>query len=286
MKTIFLLLSFLLFSLTAQSWTLNNNFGASFEDSKVNVFVDAGTVCPTNGLTPNELQSLIAPAVNNFWNEVPTSSLRLEAAGFAASVSTMNEGRLCSPTDDECITAGTAAGNSNPARGLIPAVTDIVIACNSNALNFGGGNVLAVTIPNRFSGRKIKGAVILINETSTSFGNLSRSDQIAVIAHEIGHAIGLGHSKDTAALMYYRTVNLRNNLGQDDVDGVSFLYPMRGDLYGLSDEGILGGCGTISTDLKPPGTPPALITGSILAFFILVFEGLRKLKRSKARSSL
>lgn len=268
----------------AQAYTLNNNFGASFKDNKVKVYIDAGTVCPTNQITVNDLESMIQPAVDDFWNPIPTSALRLDAAGFSQHITNINQGRLCSPTDDECIDEAVTAGNSDPALGLIPSTTDIIIACNSNTLNFGGGNVLAVTIPNKFSGKKITGAVILINDSSNSFGSLSRADQIGVIAHEIGHAIGLGHSEDTAALMYYRTVNQRSNLGQDDVDGLNYLYPMYVDAFGLSD-GLLGSCGTIDTNKNPPSNPPFLQMGITLGLFILLSELYRLFKRAKARST-
>lgn len=271
----FFILSFFFISYT-HAYTLNNNFGAGFKDNKVKVYVDADTTCAKNLLTPGQLEAMIGPAVDKFWNEVPTSSLRLEASGFSAGVPTMNHGRLCSPTDDSCITAGS----SSP-EGLIPPVSDIVIACNDNNLNFDGSNVLAVTIPNKFSGQKIAGAVILINEGSDSFGKLSHSDQIAVIAHEIGHAIGLGHSDVKAALMYYRIVNLRRNLGQDDVDGVSYLYPVKFDGFGL-----LGGCGTISDGKNPPSNPPFWQMGITLGLFILIIEALKLFYRSKTRTAV
>jgi hypothetical protein len=63
---------------------------------------------------------------------------------------------------------------------------------------------------------------------------------VAVIAHEIGHALGLGHSEVSEALMYYQIVPKRSTLGQDDIDGITFLYPVGipGDLAGC---GFLGG---------------------------------------------
>lgn len=272
----------LLMTSFAHAWTLNNNFGASFKDNNVKVFVDAGTTCATNSITVSELEGMIGPAVEKFWNEVPTSSLKLDAAGYSEAIFTMNHGRLCSPTDDACITAGNA--EPDPTKKLIPAVTNIVIGCNDHPSNFGGAGVLAVTVPNKFSGKKIAGAVILINDTAATFGNLSRSDQIAVLAHEIGHAIGLGHSEDKAALMYYRTVNLRSNLGQDDIDGVSYLYPVVGDLFGLVEGGLLGGCATITFDGKnPPKDPPFAQMIITLGFLVFCFELLRS---SKARSAL
>jgi len=260
----FLVLTFFL-SEKALAWTLNNNFTGSFKDNRVNVYVDSGTECSNNNITPDELVELIEPALDNFWNKVPTSNLRLKAAGFSKHIDNINTGRLCSPTNETCINDGLGSP-----EGLIPAVNDIVIACNSNGVNFGGSNVLAVTIPNKYSGRKIVGALIIINEQSSVFGDLSRSDKIAVIAHEIGHAIGLGHSKENASLMYYRTVEQRKRLGQDDIDGVSFLYPMKGDLYGFSENGLIASCATISTDKNPPPGPPPFITMLIVLFLFVV----------------
>jgi len=52
-----------------------------------------------------------------------------------------------------------------------------------------------------------------------------RYDLESVILHENGHAAGLGHSADTSAVMYAYYSGLRRNLHQDDIDGISFLYP-------------------------------------------------------------
>lgn len=280
MKYLLLLIPFIS---SVHAYTLNNNFGASFKSPKVSVYVDAGTVCPVNLITVNELESLIDPAIHDFWNTIPTSSIQLESGGFSEAIANINQGRLCSPTDEKCIS--NAEAESDPMKGLIPPAKEIIIACNNNPLNFGGANVLAVTIPNKFSGKKITGAMILINESSAVFGSLSRKDKIGVIAHEIGHALGLGHTEDKSALMYYRTVDQRNHLGQDDIDGITYLYPISGDAYGLSD-GLLGSCGTISTDKNnPPGNPPFFFTVVTLGFCILLFEVLRLLKRSKASAT-
>lgn len=270
----------LFFSSASHAWRLNNNFMASFKDNQVKVFVDSGTVCANNQMTPDEIQALIGPAIDRYWNKVPTANLKLISAGFSDPIATINSGRLCSPSDSACITAGEASP-----EGLIPAVREIIIACNDNPDNFGGGNVLAVTVPNNFSGKDIVGAVIIINEGSTVFGGLSQSDKIGVIAHEIGHALGLGHSKESSALMFYRIVEQRSRLGQDDIDGISFLYPMGGDLYGLSENGLLGGCGTITTDKNPPGNPPFLQMGIALGVMIGIFELIRLFNRSKRRST-
>jgi hypothetical protein len=46
-----------------------------------------------------------------------------------------------------------------------------------------------------------------------------------VYLHELGHALGLGHSSDTSAVMYAYYGGPHCSLSQDDVNGVSSLYP-------------------------------------------------------------
>lgn len=252
------------------AYTLNNNFGAAFKNPNVKVRIVGNTTCENLGLDNiYELQSLVTPAAQNFWNRIPTSDLRIEEAGFYDEIVDINERVLCSPTDDECIQDAQTQG-----KDLMPPVDGIVIACNDN---FNAKNILAVTVPNKFSGNKILGAVIFINNafTDSAFGQLSRQDQIGVLAHEIGHAIGLGHSKEKQALMYYRVTNQRNSLGEDDIRGVSYLYPIAFD-----------GCGLISGTVDKDKIDPAgwqLILGliSVYAFFFLI----KLLNRSKARAT-
>lgn len=269
MKYLFLTL---MLATNSFAYTLNNNFGSSFKSHRVRVSVDSQTTCAQAGMTINELESLIEPAIK-FWNNIPTSKLILENGGFSDPTNNINHGRLCAPTDDTCI-------NSAPGNVIAP-VTDIVIACNDLAANYGSSTVLALTVPNNFSGRKISGAVIIINETApTVFDELSRSDKIGVLAHEIGHAIGLGHTDDSAALMYFRTVNLRTKLGEDDMRGVSYLYPIVFDAGG-----ILGGCATIENGSNPPTNPPFWQMGAALLLMIAVFELMKLLNRPKARAT-
>ncbi|MBY0517111.1 MAG: matrixin family metalloprotease [Bacteriovoracaceae bacterium] len=202
------------------AFTLNNSIGARYKKDKVSVRVASNTNCTTAGTTIDELEGFIQPAIKDFWNTVPTSRLILEDGGtYESSDNLFNTGELC-------LNAGCASA--------VPNVTDIVIACNTNATNFpGASSLLALTLPNVISGKDIKGSVVLINNTNGSFGALTKNQKIAVLSHEIGHAIGLGHSEKKEALMYYSVVPKRSALGQDDVDGVSYLYPVQGDIYGL-----------------------------------------------------
>lgn len=260
-----------LFSFSVGAFTLNNNFGGRFKKGDIKVIYAPNSVC--NHMTYYEMEEITEKAAKQFWNSIPTSSLNIGLKDSYENISNINTGKLCSPTDSTCIQA--AMGD------LIPPVTDIVVACNGRLDNFGATNVLAVAIPNNFDGKYIKGAIVLINDTSDFFRNMSRDDQIGVVAHEIGHALGLGHSDDTSALMYYRTTGQRKKLGQDDVDGATYLYPMKMDGFGL-----LGGCGMISThnddQSDPPKGLPLVQMGIALGVMILLFE---LLKRAKTRSA-
>ncbi len=265
----------------SHAFTLNNNFGASFKKNKVKVAVAEDSIC--TGITAAEIESLIGPSVNDFWNEVPTSRLRLKPSGFATRILTadINTARLCSPTDSVCIADANTKG-----QPLLPPVEGIVISCNSTADNYSSGSVIAVTVPNSFSGKKIRGAVILIND-SGDFKNLSHSDRIGVIAHEIGHAIGLGHAENSQpeALMYYKTVDLRRSLGDDDIRGVTYLYPVKIDGCGLMDSLVAS---TVimkkdDDDNEGSGGTPFWQMGIGLSFFVILSEMLRLLKRPKAR---
>ncbi len=98
-----------------------------------------------------------------------------------------------------------------------------------------------------------------------------------MIAHEIGHAIGLGHAEDknNEALMFYKVVNLRRSLAQDDVDGLTYLYPVHFD-----------GCGVFGTitDGGNNSKGPSLWQMFISLFFMIgLLEMLRLLKGAKTR---
>jgi predicted Zn-dependent protease len=47
---------------------------------------------------------------------------------------------------------------------------------------------------------------------------------LQVMMHESGHSLYLGHSSDRSAIMYFQYHN-QNYLAQDDIDGITFLYP-------------------------------------------------------------
>ena len=259
------LLLFLLLPLTAKAYTLNNSIGARFDNENVNVRVGLNPT-PCAFVDLDEVASLLNEAMDGFWNKVSTSRLQLKTSG---SENTGDDNYL---TGELCLIGGSCGGTP------VPATSDIIVTCNNNITNFpGGSSLLALTLPNVISGKDIKGAVVLLNDRNGSFDNLTRDQKIAVIAHEVGHAIGLGHSKESSALMFYKIVPTRNSLARDDRLGVTYLYPVQLDLFGA-------GCflGTINTLGDGGGTNsfwPTALVGLLLTLL------LKRPKKENAASS-
>jgi hypothetical protein len=55
--------------------------------------------------------------------------------------------------------------------------------------------------------------------------NGQNTDIETVLLHENGHVAGLGHSSNSAAVMYAYYQGVRRSLHPDDVSGISTLYP-------------------------------------------------------------
>ncbi|MCH8833098.1 MAG: Ig-like domain-containing protein [Thaumarchaeota archaeon] len=82
-------------------------------------------------------------------------------------------------------------------------------------------NVLAVT----WSGTSIDEADMALNTKFTWNTNGNNFDVETVYLHENGHVLGLGHSTVVGAVMEAVYDGERRILHQDDIDGISFLYP-------------------------------------------------------------
>jgi len=222
-----MIISFILFS-KAHAFTLNNNASAAFEKNEVLINVDSNG-CASLSVTPEEMLGYAEAAAEKFWNSVPTSRLKLKRGSLVNAASAVRTGLICQ-TGTNC--------TPNPALAV---ESNILIACNNNATNFSNtASVLGVTVPNNISGRNIVGALVLINDNgSNTFESRSYDEKVAIVSHEIGHAIGLGHSPVDDSLMYYQSVATRFKLGWDDIDGLTYLYPT---------EQPFSGCGSISTE--------------------------------------
>lgn len=259
------ILFFLLISFNSYAFTLNTNVNAHFDKEEVKIYVTSNSSCTNAGVTNTQLLDMAAQAADKFWNKVSTSHLRIKKGGVLQTSDTKYlSGILCVTDSDTSCDPNTS----------VPKATDILIACNSDTTkNFPSASYYALTVPNNFSNKKITGSVILINDSANStFSTLSSEEMVNVLGHELGHAVGLGHTSDKAALMYYSQFSQRHRLAQDDIDGISFLYPNK--LHGCSS--IFGTIAVISDD---DSTPPngtftflsQLVFGMLAVFSLLIF---------------
>ncbi len=198
--------------------------GVKHSDFKITINV-SNNDCDQSGYSATQILDMVEETVDIFWNTASTSAIELTRGGIT--------------TDD----LGTATFLA--VRDAAESNT-ILLAC-SDGTDYGGSNPFTSGWVGGFGGMIVsggvsKGGLILNNLTAGKLSGMTKNERLALIAHEIGHAIGLHHSADPVALMYY-TLNGKDQqkLTQDDVDGVTYLYPNEKELGGLA-----GSCGTIA----------------------------------------
>lgn len=222
----------LLISFQAQAFFLITNNGAAFNSDKVKVFITSNSTCTNTGWSQNELLNMAVDGAKDTWNKVGRANIEVKKGGtFSTSDGDFLTGEICVEDSDTTCAPGT-----------VPKVTSIVLACNNNGTNFPNNTVLAISGPNNISGKKIKGSIILINNRADSqLSTFSKSEMQKILAHEIGHALGIGHSKDSSAFMYHEDVQDKNKLAKDDIYALSHLYP-----YSIDEMDCLGFIGSIN----------------------------------------
>ncbi len=242
MKT---LLLFFLMSSKVFAFSLNapnNSDFKGWQDANVNFQINMAN-CP-DGV---DVKGIINGALA-VWNDVSTSRVHLAVVGETTSVTYSN------PITIMCDT-NYGSGNQAEADG-----------------SPGAASVLPTNAEYTTSG------IMYLNASSgdANIANYSSAVVSIILAHEIGHLLGLGHSQDLNALMYY-DASLKSSLAlaQDDIDGISYLYP-RNELGG--DKPL--GCGTIGNGKSPsPGTR-LMILICLLAPMVLAF-GLKSVHAAK-----
>ncbi|MCM0605878.1 MAG: matrixin family metalloprotease [Xanthomonadaceae bacterium] len=203
-----MMLFLLLSVLNSQAFTLISTGNVGWQTSTLTFNVD--TTC-------NNYLGAVNAAMNSaisLWTNAPTANLTLAIGSTVTFSGTLSQyvgtsATLVAPAGNPTIICSTTFS------------TDTGIAANSGIPGVAGAFNIS-------SGR-IQGGLLVLNVQSGDNANITtmNSTVVAVIvAHEMGHILGLGHSGDTSALMYY-DASAKNvlSLGQDDVDGISFLYP-------------------------------------------------------------
>ena len=197
------------------AFTLSSDY-AGWDTNELEILVN------TQGCTTD-----ILPAVQqaiDLWNSVPFSGLEL------------------SYTESTSITVDTLVANSHIGVAGIACDTTPSSPLSSTVPGYGAYRVST-------TGQRV--GFVVLNAGSGQGGIASYSSTLlaVILAHEIGHMLNIGHSKDTSALMYYNASYKKElNLSSDDVSAYTYLYP-RNEFF---DDGLLG-CAMIRK-LDPPNS--------------------------------
>lgn len=217
MKYFLLLITFFLiqksFSFTLISTSNSNQQG--WANSNITFAINA-TNCPAGV----DITGLVNSAIST-WNNVPTSKLNLSVSGTTALTSAASPVTVYCETNFQTVTGAD--------QNFVPAAAGPSISGNTPVAGILYLNVSAGT---------------------ARISNFNQNTLILIMAHEIGHVLGLGHSQDTNALMYFdASAKTTLGLAQDDIDGITYLYP-RNEMNGEKPFG----CGLVKNLPPPPSS--------------------------------
>lgn len=245
-------LLFLFFPFGLRAWTLNTAGTVRFPSDTVTLNVRSGVACTNAGVTHAQLLDDAFEAVNKYWNQVPSSRLRFV------------KGSVKSGDPYDLVTVPGMDEN------------EIVIGCEiAGAVNAQGAIAVGGIGSVRVAGNLITSSYVTIDSSAnTTYDTTSKLEKLSIMAHEIGHAFGLGHSEDDS-LMFYQVQSAREKLGYDDVAAVTYLYPRREEALGFG--GSCASIALIDSNKGGPGGPGPLLLSLFLGLILGVLS-LRPIK--------
>ncbi len=230
----------LLFASPAYAFTLAEvGFEGGWSGGTVTFYYNSAN-CPAS------VSAALDKAID-LWNSVPTSGLKVKRGG--ASTAT-----------PAALVGGTATG------GVPIIVCDPAFETTSPGIN--GDFVGGYGFFNPTGGKITYGGLVLNVQSgkNNSITRYTATSLSILMAHEIGHVLGLGHSEYQPSLMYYDIGSKQNLvLAQDDIDGITYLYPR--DEF---KDGVYG-CGTITSTQLPPYTGAAALILLLTPLVLLAF---------------
>jgi hypothetical protein len=125
--------------------------------------------------------------------------------------------------------SGAASGSGSYQQGD-PAMGDIRIG----GYDFGNKTTLAsADFPPPGNNYSIAGDIAFNTDSGIAWNNGTNTDVFTVALHELGHALGLGHSASSSAVMYPTYSGVKSGLTSDDISGIQAIYggPRKPDSY-------------------------------------------------------
>lgn len=224
-------LSSFAFNYSGLRWNLNT------ESPTICWVVDEDTLPSSVTMTVSEINTQIEAGLN-MWEGVTTSFIDFD--------------QCCSVPSSQLILSGTGC-------------TRIVVEDNLGAAGFAGCQGWSTVEGQEFcSGGQIK--------LNSSMFDGSHNDSIQfVVAHEMGHVMGLLHSDRPSIMSYHKGSATLTN---DDWAAVTYLYP----LNGTREEYNNFGCASVRSPNSTPGGPWNLLVLGLFFVLHLLRNQLRRIR--------